>query len=136
MIPEMNDHPLIHKIRKRRALLWGSDDPGDADRWHEIVETLRPPGEDSGANTIRLFVFREQWGYCLHLWVGNVAGMGYGPFLSFCDPYPTRHEALCAASAEVLKYCEHSDPHSKMIAKWATSLVTPQQLSILEVLDG
>lgn len=129
----MIDTDLIRKVHKRRALLWGSDDPADADRWHEIVETLRPPGEDedSDANMIRLFVFREQWGYCLRVMVGTLhAGCGYGPLLSFCDPYSTRYEALCAASAKVLKYCEHGDPHSKMIAKWARSLVTPQQLKM------
>ena len=129
----MNGDALRHKICVRRALLWGSDDPADADHYHEIVETIRPPGEDCDTNMIRLFVFREQWGYCLRLMVGNsynAAGVGYGPLLVFCDPYKTRHEALCAASVKVLKYCEHNDPHSKMIARWVRDLVIPQQLSI------
>lgn len=121
-------------FRKRRAALWGSDDPDDTDIRHKIVETLRPPGVDSDSNMIRLFVFRERWGYCLRLMVGNsynAAGVGYGPLFSFCDPHATRYEALYAASVEVFKYCKHSDPHSKFIAEWARSLVVPKQLKLI-----
>jgi len=76
-------------------------------------------------NNIRLFKFNGRWGFCLSLQWNN-GGWCYGPFLKFCDPYPTRKKALQAAASEI-KLIHGID---KKIIKWAISLTQPKQLNL------
>ena len=84
-------------LLKRSSEKWGLD------YVHEeaipITEVLK--AEDGARrNQVKLFEFNGRWGFCLHI-NGRKRGMIYGAFLKFCDPYPTRHEALRAAIERV-----------------------------------
>lgn len=111
-------------FRKRRANLW-SVEIAALDNPIEIAEKF----QYDILNEIRLFEYQGQWGYCLRVWAGDTAGVFYGPFLSFCDPYSDRMAALTGAVDELLECCVGSTRKStgSMVA-WAKSLVLPGQL--------
>lgn len=125
----MNREELAEiKIRfcKRRAALWGGN-LDDLDAPQTVRETL----EYNWSNRICLFEFRGKWGFCLHVWPGDVAGEFYGAWLSSCDPYPNRQIVLENAVRKMLETYEKSNRReTKRLIAWAKSLITPKQLSL------
>lgn len=90
-----------------------------------IEETLKPPVDLGFLNKIELFRFNGQWGYCLTLHVKEVS-VGYGAFLKFCDPYPTRQAAIEAAARDII----HRVKGNKPLTGWAESLLKPQPAAV------
>jgi hypothetical protein len=74
--------------------------------------------------TIHLVTLNDLYSYTLNFqW--RTHGRGYLPFLKFCDPFPTRAEALDAAIADL----QRADPPPEM-RTWIHDLTQPQQLSL------
>lgn len=118
---------MIEEFRKKRAELWKVD-LSIFDAPLDIVEMF----EYNWHNKISLFEYQGKWGYCLRVWTGDVAGVFYGPFFSFCDPYPSRFDALAGAVDEFLAHCEGSKHKiTPKLIIWARSLITPQQLKLI-----
>lgn len=112
----------------RRAELWGIT----LDEIDTVPLTIRETLEYNWRNKIGLFRFRGQWGFCLHVWPGDVAGEFYGPRFSFCDPFPDRMTALESAVNKMLVTCRKSKrPEARRMADWAVNLITPQQLRLI-----
>ncbi len=115
------------RFRKRRAALWGAD-LDELDTMQTVSEML----EYNWSNRICLFEFRGKWGFCLHVWPGDVAGEFYGAWLSVCDPYENRQTTLEAAVDRMLEaYMRSNRPEAKNLIWWAKSLITPQQLRLI-----
>ena len=93
----------------------------------EVIPTSETFAVKLAAHTneeIRLFTLNGQWGFSMDIDGGN-EGWGYLSFLKFCEPYPTREDALRGA----VRYIEESfarahvkDSHSKAVLAWAQSL--------------
>lgn len=125
-----NDSDRYDRFLMRAALKWGSFDPDEARRDHEVIKTLILE-DKKRPQKIRLFTYNGQYGYCLDI---RLKGQwsAYGPFLGFSDPYLTSRLALDAASLKIIQAAqEHGDSAEKRrVAKWAQSLITPKQLSL------
>ena len=98
-----------------------------------LDEVVSPEFNNS---TIGLFQLNEFWGYTLTVNLTH-ASMGYKGFLMFCEPHPTRFEALEAATESVLKYIHRDVPHTQedealiiRLDRWVQSLLLPQQLTL------
>lgn len=76
---------------------------------------------------INLFIFNEKWGYCLNV-AERGSGRHYGPFLKFCDPYPSRQDAVLAAAREVMSIANGPE-----LRAWARSLTKPVQLELFNL---
>ena len=126
-----NDPDRYDRFLTRAALKWGSPDPDEARRPHEIIETLIFEDKRS-PQKIRLFTYNGQYGYCLDIHLEGQWSL-YGPFLGFSDPYPTSWLALDAASLKVIQTAqEHGNPTEKRrVIAWAKSLITPKQLRLI-----
>lgn len=75
-------------------------------------------------NRIELFRLNGQWGFSMTIDGGDV-GFGYSSFLKFCDPYPTRGDAIDGAIRYIEKrFTENRVTHSrsKAVLAWARSL--------------
>lgn len=77
---------------------------------------------------VHLFVFNGRWGYSLS-YADMHLGFGYGNFLKFCRPHPTREAAL-ADVPDALQRRRDVDPGA---IRWAQSLSQPQQLTLFEM---
>jgi hypothetical protein len=90
-----------------------------------IIEQFRLPGDTPGRYTeISLVTLNGRYSFTVcYQW--QTRGCGYLPFLKFCDPYPTRTEALDAALAEL----KNAKPPPEVQA-WIRTLAEPQQLSL------
>ena len=74
---------------------------------------------------VRLFVFNGRWGYSLD-YTDTRQGFGYGNFLKFCDPHPTRIDA----SADVPKRLQRIRDVAPEVIRWAQALSEPQQMTL------
>lgn len=75
-------------------------------------------------NRIELFTLNGQWGFSMTIDGGDL-GFGYSSFLKFCDPYPTREDAIDAAIRFIEKrFSEARVTHSrsKAVLAWAQGL--------------
>jgi hypothetical protein len=74
---------------------------------------------------VRLFVFNGRWGYSLD-YTDTKQGFGYGNFLKFCRPHPTRVDALVHVP-NALRWRRDIDPE---VIRWAQALSEPQQMTL------
>lgn len=73
---------------------------------------------------IALVTLNGRYSYTLRFqW--RTHGRGYQPFLKFCDPYPTKEDALVAAIADL----KRADPPPE-VQTWIHDLTAPKQLSL------
>jgi len=75
-----------------------------------------------------LFTFNDLWGYCLNV-RGKEFGWRYGPLFKFCEPYPTREDAVIAAGNAIYKYLTTGNNHGRVDSKlktWAKGLQAHQ----------
>lgn len=122
-----NQPDRYQKFLQKAAQKWDCTDPAEAAELQEITEVL---AYDAG-NQIRLFVFNDQYGYCMDLRLKRQWSL-YGPCPKFSDPYPSQQAALEAAALhftqEVRK--NHEGPEVKKMILWAKLLTLPEQLSL------
>ena len=96
-----------------------------------IVETYEFT-EGQKRSKINLFTFNKQWGFCMDINYSS-GGFVYGPFLKFCDPYPTKRLALRAAAKKLIAHINartKRKPLDNRLVKWAKTLAQPKQLSL------
>ena len=78
-------------------------------------------------NSISILRYAHLWSYCYSCST-PVGGHGFGPFMKFCNPYPSESEALSRAVAEwsrkVASY-EFDAALKKRMLAWAESLWPP-----------
>lgn len=74
---------------------------------------------------VRLFVFNGRWGYSLD-YIGGHQGFSYGNFLKFCNPHPTRIDALVDVP-NALRRRRNVAPE---VIRWAQTLSEPQQMTL------
>ena len=144
------NHDPYSELLHNSAAAWGLDvipgrplsglSPGNEARgivgnpYHGKISTVEMHEFTEGQkhSKISLFMFNEQWGFCMDINYSN-GGYGYGPFLKFCDPYPTKRLALQAAAkyvADSIDARTECKPMDKRIIAWAKSLAEPKQLSL------
>lgn len=113
------------RFLKRAAQKWGSSNPDEARRPHEVAEIYRY--DDC---SIKVFTYNNQYGYCLDLHLKKMWAL-YGPFLGFSDPYPTLRLALEAAIDNVIREAnDRGGSEKKGVIKWARSLILHKQLAL------
>jgi hypothetical protein len=91
-----------------------------------VIETLtwRDTQAPHHHTEIALVTLNGLYSYTLNFqWRDH--GRGYLPFLKFCDPFPTRADALDAAIADL----KRADPPPEM-RTWIHELTAPKQLSL------
>lgn len=109
------------------ALLWRASRKWGLDAvYTESVPTVETFETKLGPqpNEIRLFTLNGQWGFSMCIDGGDLA-FGYSSFLKFCDPYPTREDAIEGA----IRYIEQrfaeanaKQLRSKAVLAWAQGL--------------
>lgn len=127
------------------AARWGYDPPQDRPLINDntlnqhyptqdltIVEVLTFERERARAR-VEIFTLNGLWSYCLRVSLKG-RGMGFGPFLKFCEPYPTQTDATLAAGHKIVTFLRKDKPRTpddtKML-RWARTLGQPRQLSLL-----
>ena len=120
MCDELDD--TYQLLLRRSSEKWGLD------YVHEeaipITEVLK--AEDGARrNQIQLFEFNDKWGFCLCI-NGRKRGVIYGAFLKFCNPYPTRDEALRAALERVAEIGADDSFLLKWVAGLRADLLQPR----------
>jgi hypothetical protein len=90
-----------------------------------VIETLTWHDPHSRQRTeIALVTLNGLYSYTLNFqW--RTRGRGYLPYLKFCDPYPTKADALAAAIADL----KRADPPREMLP-WIYDLAAPKQLTL------
>jgi len=83
----------------------------------ETIEKIEYP--KNCLMSIDLFQFNERWGFSLNLW-SDVAknGRSYGNWITHCDPYPCREDAVIAACKVVIEWAKKKE--DKSIVRWVT----------------
>lgn len=94
-----------------------------------VVETLRWQSASDGHTHVKidLVTLNDLWSYtvCTSIW-GDATS--YAALLKFCDPYPTRGEALDAAIARV--YRRHGKSLPAGLVSWLKEIAQPVQLGL------
>lgn len=95
-----------------------------------VAETLRWDSKRSAYHwvEISLVTLNNQWSYTAFFILPD-GGMGWGPSLKFCDPFPTRTAAL-AAACELLR--RNAGYLTNEISPWLNDLTTPRQFNLFE----
>lgn len=98
----------------------------------EVVETMKWRQDKSPYNwaTIQIVTLNGQWSFCASFSV-HESGVHFGPFLKFCDPLPTRQDALRAA-IQFLR--SHGATKETRVSAWLNDIeaqeITPRQLPL------
>jgi hypothetical protein len=74
---------------------------------------------------VHVFTFNGRWGFSLG-YTDARQGFDYGNFLKFCQPHPSRVDALAAAAAELAQRRDVAPD----VLRWAEALSRPQQLAL------
>lgn len=121
---------------RKIAHKWGVDDTEAVQHFAPVVATYKAPTKEH-RNTIQIFKFNQQYGFCLWLSIKD-AGYVYGPCPKFSEPYSSESLALESAILKIKRYLAdpghtQSTANRKLIeaiTSWANSLVLPQQLTL------
>lgn len=101
----------------------------------EVCETLHWESGKHAYLDVGLFFFNGQWGFCLNVQFSG-GGFGYGPFLKFCDPYPTRMAALHGALIKFNHYIARDAQsgyryrEASAMLSWLERQTQPEQLTL------
>jgi hypothetical protein len=99
------------KLTVIETLTWRDTEPNHSSAPHHYTE-------------IALVTLNGLYSYTLNFqW--RTRGRGYLPHLKFCDPYPTKADALAAAIADL----KRADPPREMLT-WINDLAAPKQLTL------
>lgn len=109
------------------ALLWKASRKWGLDAvYAECVPTVESFETKLGPqpNEIRMFTLNGLWGFSMSIDGGDL-GFGYSSFLKFCEPYPTREDAIDGAILYIeQQFAKANAKHlrSKAVLAWAQGL--------------
>lgn len=122
---------MTRSIMMRHARRWGLTDPALVEVALPVVEVIA----FNESNTISLFLYEGRWAYCMSIQFTDCR-CGWGPYLKFADPHPTRRDALEVVVAEIVargKRAAHNS-YNRSLVEWARSLIAPIQMSLFDPL--